>query len=280
MADFTDVANALRDTISAALYPNGIGQASGTGFAVQVYQGWPNPDKLDADLKAGIAHVSVWPTPNEQPGVPHFPEWQTLGVLAATITTAVAGQTVTLGGTVGQAQTVAILADGKAYAYTAQVNDTLASIATALAVGLVAAGISASSAGALVTLPAAKKITGRIGTTGTSIRELRRQDRVFQVSCWAWAFDKRDALAQAVDATLASNWRIALPDGTYGNSAYKGSSQHDEAQKQLVYRRDILYAVEYATTQTRTDAQVLIENFNTQAATVYAASVPVQTTNF
>jgi hypothetical protein len=120
----------------------------------------------------------------------------------------------------------------------------------------------------------------RVGGQGTSIRELRRQTRVFQVSCWAWAYDKRDTLAVAVDAALGAGWRLTLSDGTYGNAAYKGSSQHDESQKQLVYRRDLLYAVEYATTQTRTDAQVLIETTNVQVASVIAASVPVITTNF
>ncbi|NMM21840.1 MAG: hypothetical protein HHJ15_18125 [Rhodoferax sp.] len=268
MADLSDIADALRDTISAALYPSGTAQASSTGFPVQVYQGWPNPDKLDIDLKAGIAHVSVWPTPTERPGIDHFPDWQTLSVLATTITATVSGQDVTIGGTVGAAQSVAIVADGKAFAYTMQGVDTLVTVAAALAAGLTATGITASSAGAVVTLALAKKISVRTGGTGTSIRELRRQDRVFEISCWAWAPNKRDALSMVVDAALGANWRIALPDGTYGNVTYKGSSQHDEAQKQLVYRRDVLYCVEYATTQTRTDAQVLIEAVSLQAAVV------------
>lgn len=280
MADFTDVANALRDAISVALYPNGVGQASAVGFPVQIYQGWPSPDKLDADLKAGTAHVSVWPTPSETPTVDHFPEWQVLSTTPATLTATVGANTVTIGGTVSAPQTMAVIADGKAFAYPVQAGDTLATIATALAAGLNAAGITASAAGAVVTLPAAKHIVARAGGQGISIRELRRQSRVFQISCWTWAFDKRDMLAMAVDAALSANWRLALADGTYGNSTYKGSSQHDEAQKQLVYRRDVLYSVEYATTQTRTDAQVLIENTNTSGATVVAAGVPVLSTNF
>jgi hypothetical protein len=280
MADFTDVANALRDAISAALYPNGIGQASAVGFPVQAYQGWPQPEKLDADLKAGTAHVSIWPTPNETPGADHFPEWQTLSTTAVTLVATVGANTVTIGGAVSTPQTVAVIADGKAFAYAVLGGDTLASIATALATGLNAAGITASVAGAVLTLATAKHIAARVGGQGTSIRELRRQTRVFQVSCWAWAYDKRDTLAVAVDAALGAGWRLTLSDGTYGNAAYKGSSQHDESQKQLVYRRDLLYAVEYATTQTRTDAQVLIETTNVQVASVIAASVPVITTNF
>lgn len=280
MADFTDVANVLRDTISAAVYPSGTSAAAAVGFGVQVYQGWPLPEKLDADLKAGLGHISVWPTPSEQASPAHFPEWQTLSTSPATLTGTVSAQTVTMGGTVTAGQVAAILADGKAYPYALQAADTLATIATALAAGLTAAGIAATAAGPVVTLANAKKIVVRTGGTGVSIRELRRQVRVFQIGCWANDHSKRDALAVLVDTALGANWRVLLPDGSYGNVAYQGASQHDENQKQLVYRRDILYAVEYATTQTRTDAQVLIETFNTQAATVIAASVPVQTTNF
>jgi hypothetical protein len=187
---------------------------------------------------------------------------------------------VTISGTVSTPQTAAVIADNKAFAYAVQAGDTLASIATALAAGLVTAGIAASAAGAVVTLSSAKHIAARVGGQGISVRELRRQIRVFQVSCWAWAYDKRDDLAKAVDAAMGANWRLTLADGTFGNATYKGSSQHDESQKQLVYRRDVLYAVEYATTQTRTDAQVLIETVNTQVASVIAAAVPVLTTNF
>jgi hypothetical protein len=280
MADFTDVANALRDTIAAALYPNGIGSPSAVGFGVQVYQGWPEPEKLDADLKAGLGHVSVWPTPNEKPVADHFPDWQTLSITAPTLTATLAGQAITIGGTVSTPQTAAVAADNLAYAYAVQPADTLSSIAAALAAGLTAAGITASAAGAVVTLASAKHIAARVGGQGTSYRELRRQERVFQVSCWAPNFTNRDLLSKAVDVALGANWRLQLADGTYGNSSYRGSTQRDEMQKQLVYRRDVLYSVEYATIQTRTDAQVLIDTLNTSAATVIAASVPVQTINF
>lgn len=280
MADLTDVATAIQSTIAAALYPNGTGQASTLAFPIQIYQGWPQPEKLDSDLKAGTAHVSIWPTPNERPALDHFPDWQVMSVVAATLTATLGTNTVTIGGTVATPQTVAVMADNKAFAYAVQAGDTLASIATAVAAGMTAAGITASAVGAVITMASAKHISARVGGQGTSFRELRRQERVFQVSCWAWAPDKRDVLAAAVDIAMGSNWRILLADGIYGNMLYRGSSQHDEGQKQLVYRRDILYSVEFATIQTRTDAQVLIETMNTQVASVIATTVPVMTTNF
>jgi hypothetical protein len=280
MADLIDVGNAIRDTIAAALYPNGTGQPSVLAFPIQVYGGWPQPEELDADLKAGSAHVSIWPTPNERPAVDHFPDWQVMSVVAATLTATVATNTVTIGGTVSTPQSLAVIADNKAFSYAVQGGDTLAGIAAAVAAGLTAAGIAASAVGAVITLASAKHITARVGGSGTSFRELRRQERVFQVSCWAWAPDKRDALAAAVDVALGANWRILLADSTYGNMLYRGSSQHDESQKQLVYRRDVLYSVEFATIQTRVDTQVLVDNMNLQGASVIATTVPVLTTNF
>lgn len=280
MADFTDVASALRDLIAAAIYPNGTGQSSALGFGVQVYQGWPTPEKLDADLKQGMAHVSIWPTPQEKPSADHFADWQTLSIQATTLTLTVSGQTVTVGGTVSTPQNVGIVADGLAYAYAVQASDTLTTIATALASGLAGQGIGASNTGAVITLASAKKIAGRTGSQGVSMRELRRQERVFQVSCWANTPATRDALAKLVDTTMGATWRLSMTDGTSVNLFYRGSSQHDESQKQLIYRRDLMYGGEYATTQTRTDAQVLIDTMTSAGAAVIAAGVPTITTNF
>lgn len=280
MADFTEVADVIRDTIAAALYPSGTGATSAVGFRVAVYQGWPDQAKLAAELAQGNAHVSVWPTPQERPSADHFPEWQLLSVTAPTLTAAVGATTVTLGGTVSTPQTVAVIADNKAFAYAVQAGDTLTSIAAAMATGLTTAGVAATASGAVVTLTAAKKIAARVGGQGTSIRELRRQERVFQVSCWAGDHAKRDTLGKFVDAVLSRSWRIALPDGSSANLVYRSAAQHDESQKQLIYRRDLMYGADYATTETRIDTQVLVGTTATAAANVIASGVAVLTNNF
>lgn len=88
------------------------------------------------------------------------------------------------------------------------------------------------------------------GTTNS--REVRRETRQFQITVWAPCFDKRDPLASAIDAALSATARLTLADGSTALLSYAGSVQHDEAQKAAIYRRDLLYAVNYATVQTQT----------------------------
>lgn len=87
------------------------------------------------------------------------------------------------------------------------------------------------------------------GTQGVSIRELRRQTRRFQITIWASCFDKRDPVAKAIDSGLAAVYRLAMPDGSQAMLSYVNSIQDDNSQKQGVYRRDLFYSVNYATTQ-------------------------------
>lgn len=65
MADQTDVADALVTISAVAVYPNGTAQPSVAACDIIVYQGWPNPQTLDADLAAGKCHISVFPQPGD-----------------------------------------------------------------------------------------------------------------------------------------------------------------------------------------------------------------------
>lgn len=256
MADFTDVADALVSVIAQITYPNGTSQPSIVNAPVLVYQGWPNSVQLDKDLKADKVHVSVWPTPTERETATRIPEWQTLSIATPTLTMTASAGEVTVGGTAGAGQNAALIVDGKPYVHAVQTGDTLTTIATALA-ALISADRPATSAGAVVTIPDAHTVEARTGGTGTSIRELRRQEKVFQISVWANCHEKRDPVASRVDATLAGIYRLSLPDGTQGILRYRSSNQIDNTQKNGIYRRDILYAVEYAVTESRTDTQIV-----------------------
>lgn len=172
MADLTDVANELVNQIASAAYPNGITQPSIGNCPILVYQGWPNPAELQADLPAGKVHISVFPRPGDK------------------ITSVMMGDS-------------------------------------------------------------EWKVLSSDGTTGVSIREVRRQTRTFQITIWASCFDRRDPIASVIDASLAINSRLVMPDGSQGIMSYVNSAQDDSLQKQGIYRRDLFYAVNYATTQTQ-----------------------------
>lgn len=258
MADLSDVSNMLVAQIAAYLYPSGTGTPASpvVGFPVRIYAGWPQPETLASDLAAGTGHISVYPTDTEKPLLATVRDWQIQSLPAPTITASVAGQVVTLGGTVSAGQNVAMLVNDKAYVVSAQTGNTLASLATALAV-LISADTPATANAGAVTVPAANSLNARVGTTGTMIRQLRRQQKTFQITAWANCDGPRNQLGQAIDQAIEPLSRAALPDGSIAVLHYRRSRQDDGMQKQRIYRRDVFYAVDYATTQTTSATSVV-----------------------
>lgn len=264
MADLTDVSSALVALLAQTLYPSGTAQPSITGVPTVIYPGWPSASQLDEDLAAlaggaGRMHVTVFPTNTEQKTTRYTPDWQEQSQTPATVTLTVAGQVITLGGTVSTPQNIALLVDVGAYTYAVQAGDTLTSIATALA----ALVPGASSAGAVLTLPSGAVLRGaRAGGGGKILRETKRQMRVMQISIWADTPDHRTATASLLDAALSSVERITMPDQTLARMTYQASHEIDDKQKAGLYRRDLLYSVEYATTQVADATTVVVAQEN------------------
>ena len=133
MADEADVEVALVNVVAAALYPNGISGASVPGPDCRIYRGWPISAALDADLAAGTVNVTVFPSAGMGRTMTRFME-QWIGAPAVpTLTTSVAGTTVSFAGSADVGQIAGILVDGASYAYRTQVGDTPASVAANLA---------------------------------------------------------------------------------------------------------------------------------------------------
>jgi hypothetical protein len=269
MADLVDVQNALASVIAAALYPNGSGQPSSVGVPVTIYPGWPTASQLDADLLAlskgtgGYVHATIYPTPMERNTTRYGRDWKQVIAPVQTLTLTQNGQQVTIGGTVSVPQNVMLMVNRVPVVYQVLATDTLNSIAAALA-ALVA---GASSTGAVVTLPNSAILTAaRVGASGTNIQEIRRQERVFQISIWADTPAHRDSVAAAVDVTLAALQFLTLPDGTGARLIYKSTVQNDTLQKANLYRRDLMYSVEYATTVTEIDTQITQDQTNVSVA--------------
>lgn len=268
MADLIDVGNALVSLIAQTLYPNGTGQPSVTGVPTVAYVGWPNAANLDADL-AGIAggsgkiHVTVFPTQIER-NTTRFPKsWQPQVAPVQTLSLSVVGQQVTVGGTVTTPQNAMLMVNRLPVVYAVQGTDSLTSIATALS-ALVS---GASSSGAVITLPSSAALSAaRVGASGTSIMEIRRQDRVFQISVWADTPANRDATAQVIDVALAATEFLTMPDLTAARIIYRNSAVDDMVQKANLFRRNLMYSVEYATTVTQVETQITQDQLNVNVA--------------
>ncbi|WP_331693495.1 hypothetical protein [Pandoraea sputorum] len=250
MADLSDVSNLIVAQVAAYLYPNGTANPISpiTGCAVKVFAGWPQPEAMRQDFDANIGYVSVYPLPTETVLRTTIREWEVQSIAAPTITAAVQGVAVTLGGVLSAPQNVAAVVDERPYVYGVQATDTLAGVATALA-AMISGDRPATSSGPTLTVPGAHLIEARVGTAGRIIRELRRQRKGFQVSAWGNCFDVRDRLGAAIDQALGPIVRATLPDGSQAIFHYQSSRQDDSQQKQRIYRRDVIYGIDYSTTQ-------------------------------
>jgi hypothetical protein len=277
MADLVDVENSFVALISQTLYQNGIGQPSITGVPTIVYAGWPTASRLDADLlalsqnlPAGKIHVTVFPSKMERNTTRYMRKWDDVTLPVQTLTLTISGQHVTVGGTVATPQNIMLMVGYRPFVYAVQPSDTLTSIATALA-ALVA---GATNAGPVITLPSIAVLTAaRVGASGTAIKEIRRQERLFMITVWADTPAHRDITAQAIDPVLAALNFLMFTDGSAGRLIYKSSPIDDMAQKELLYRRDLMYSVEYGTFQSAATTQVSQTQFSVKANTATSPDV-------
>nr|WP_294527306.1 hypothetical protein [uncultured Rhodopila sp.] len=246
MADISDVEQAITESVTASLYPEGSAQSSVVGVLCRVYRGWPNAATLNADLSAGIVNVTI--APENEPGrttTRYLPEWQYTPVKPGTTATAT-GATVTIGGTPAVGDVVGALIDNAAYVYRIQSGDAVELIAANLA-AIIRSDRIVSLNGATISLPGAGSIIARAVCDCPSSVESRRQEKDVRVTCWCPSPPIRDAVAAAIDAALNQVAFLALADSTTARITYKNTAIFDQAQNALLYRRDLVYVTEYPT---------------------------------
>lgn len=247
MADLSDVEQTLVSLLSAALYPNGAGTIAANGAVNRVYRGWPEAAALDADLASGCVNVTVFPEAGGRNTTRGLNEWLDLARTAPTLKAAVAGNAVTFSGSADPGQLVGILADGASYVHPTGPNETPALVAADLA-ALMREDRIVLLSGSSVVVPGAARLLARVVAAQPAMMQTRRQEQRFRISCWCPDPVLRDATSAIVDAALAQLAFIALPDGSAGRIRYHGGTVRDEAEAAFLYRRDLIYTVEYPTT--------------------------------
>ena len=250
MPDLSDVTAQLATIAAAACYPNGTGSPSIAGVDIRIFEGWPVPAQLDADIAAGKINVSVYPVPNATAVVPQLTE-QAYTIVAPVhgMTLAASGQSVTITGNpnVGEYLTL-IVNRAHTYSYPAISGDTSGSVATAVA-ALVAVDFPGVAAVAnIITLPAnVFEIVARIGAVGTMGHVIHRQKQQIKVSVWATNSALRASVAAPLDIALKQNLKLTFSDTSQGVMTYQNTMNDDNPQKVGLYVRHLTYAVEYAT---------------------------------
>lgn len=260
MSDLDDVCNALVGMVSGYVYPNGTASPSVTGNGVRIYQGWPVPQQLDTDIAASICHVSVYPRPEEKNTTRYPKDWQPVSLNTPTIAVSVVGQQIQFAGNIPPANNphnLMAAVNNLPYVYAVQPTDTMQSAVASLAALIAAAVPGTTSAGLTIQVPPSAIIQrALVGVQGVSASEIRRQERLFQIGIWADTPASRTLLAQAIDPQLANIEFFTMPDQFSARLIYKMSRMSDEFQKQAIYRRDLFYTVEYATTLAQPTTQI------------------------
>lgn len=246
MADQSDVESALVGLIVSSLFPDGVDAPSVIGSVCKVYRGWPASGALNQDLTTGTTNVTVFPAGEPGRNTTRFlPRWsytpQSVGLIASVV-----GNSVTFDGSPGMGQLAAVLVNGVPYVYQVQPNDTPETVAANLA-SLLRAGFIVTLSGATIGIPGASRVQARVTVAAVAAQEVRRQQQSFRITCWCPTPDGRDLCAKAIDQTLADLAFIDLGDSTQGRLIYKGTLVFDQSQDALLYRRDLIYDVEYAT---------------------------------
>ncbi len=270
----SDVENALVQLAAAALYPNGAAAPAIIAATIRLYRGWPNAAALDADLAAGRVNVTVFPVPGATRNTTRYaPDWLPDPVIP-TLTVTAAGTTATFAGTADPGQLAGLLVDGTSYVHRTSLGDTPALVAATLAAALSPTRI-VTVAGASLTIPSASSLVARIAADATSAQELRRQRQEFRITAWCPTPDLRDAACEAVDIAFAATPFLTLADGNTpslqrARLRYASTTTFDTRQDAALYRRDLLYTVEYPTTQVATEPSMLFGTLGLGAETITA----------
>jgi hypothetical protein len=245
MADLSDVESALVSAITAAVYPSGTSGASAVGAPCRIGRGWPTSDQLDTDLAAGNVTISVFPQPGGVRNTVKYERfWQVGTAGSPTLTVSTNENVVTFAGIGGTGQIAGVLWQGKPFAYVVQAADTPATVALAFAGYIAGATVS----GAVLTLPVGGDypLASVVGTS-TMNEEIGREEQVFVISLWCPSPTTRDATGKVLQPALRAIDFLTLADNSAGWMRYRGERVDDFPSKDALWRRDLLYTVDYPT---------------------------------
>jgi hypothetical protein len=246
MADLSDVEQAVADTVALTLYPAGPSKSSIIGTLCRVYRGWPNSATLNTDLSAGTVNVTVVSDNSSGRTTTRFlPEWKTRpsrpGVMASA-----EGQVITISGTPVVGDVVGVLINGSTYAYRIQEGDSPNLVASNLN-QVIQADLPATAQMSNITVAGAHSILVRVVCDNSTSFESRRQEKDIRIICWCPSPQARDSVVAAIDAAIDLVNFLVLSDDSSARIIYRNTASYDQAQNALLYRRDLVYTVEYPT---------------------------------
>lgn len=247
MADLSDVETALVASCISALYPAGQTAVGVTRAGIRIYRGWPASAALDADLARGVVNVSVFPVPGDTRNTTRWGVQVSASTKLPQLTVQSVGDAVSFGGIAAPGQVAGILADDRPYVRRVGQGDTPGSVAASLAAEI-AVDRACSVSGTIVTVPGAIRLLGRVVADAAETSEWARQEQGFRISVWAPDPRSRDLVNSTLMEALTQIAFLMFSDGSAGRLRYRRTTSVDHDQDARLYRRDLVYDVEYATT--------------------------------
>lgn len=259
MADISDITAYLETAAAAAVYPNGTGQPSVAAMDVRIFEGWPLPDQLDLDVAGMVAGNP--PTPRASGPVANVSIFTMLGMNAQVyqiqdhvliiaqpvygIALTVANGVTTFAGAPNTGEYVTIIIN-RSDVYSAT-GATAAEIIATLIASINIKYPLASSTSSTITIPNTYALVVRQGGVGTLGKVTHRQKQSIMISVWAPNHASRSLLAKAIDVAIKNQNIVTMPDTSQVLICYNRTNLSDEKQMATIYRRDLIYDVEYAT---------------------------------
>lgn len=220
-------------------------------ITVYTYAGDPLKQNLDAQLKArNIINIAVFEANGMTRNTTRFNRRYELPIInLATLTLAVAGKTVTVGGMITANESAMVIVNGTGYAHKVLSNDTVNTIASALAALIP----GASAVNNVVTIPSAYRLIARVSTQGTARRILHSQESIVRARVIAPTNSMREWAANTLQIALGENdYWLTMPDSVNAFIKPKGIQENNQYELSQSFVRDYLYLVEYHTVQVGT----------------------------
>ncbi len=249
MADLCDVEAALVAAILGVAVPGSGPFPLLGGVAVRVYRGTPEVSALSQDAARCVVDITVFPVPEATRNTTRWGSLSTTSSIAAGLSVTLAGQTAIFSGVAVAGELAGVLVDGQPYVYQAQAGDSADLIAAALGQEVRAQQVAWVQNGSL-TIPGATTLVARTAGVASVFEECARQEQDFRVSVFAPSPAARDTVCRALGSALSIVAFLTLADGTAGRLRYQKTASFDGDQVASIYRRELVYSVEYGTTIT------------------------------
>lgn len=248
MASVLEVQKKLAELIEPIIYPNGTGSPSIINKDIKIIDGYPVKDTLDKWLDAGKAMISISTIEKSDQNTTRYTKrWQSISAPDATVEMVLGDDyVITITGVAADEQVATIKTSSEVASHQISAGESMNDIAAALGVQLTGAVVVDNT----IAIPNEFNIQLGVGVLGKVAKEIKRQNKRFCVTIWTPTYIDRDAIGEAIDVYLSDIERFVLPDDFYARIIYNGTVDIDDEQTHRIYKRELEYLIEYATTLT------------------------------